>query len=156
MQIPNHTFLVTGGASGLGAATCRRLTAAGANVVIADLNAAAGEALVNELGAKAAFISTDVTSPQSAQAAIDTAIQRFGALDGLVNCAGILGAARIIGKGGPHDLALFEKVIRVNLVGTFNMLRLAAAAMSTNEPDAEGERGVIINTASVAAFEGQI
>jgi NAD(P)-dependent dehydrogenase (short-subunit alcohol dehydrogenase family) len=156
MQIANHTFVITGGASGLGAATCRRLVAAGASVVIADLNAQAGEELTKELAAKAAFISTDVTSAESAQAAIDVAIQRYGALHGLVNCAGILGAARIVGREGPHDLALFEKVIRVNLVGTFNMLRLAAAAMSKNQPDAEGERGVIINTASVAAFEGQI
>jgi NAD(P)-dependent dehydrogenase (short-subunit alcohol dehydrogenase family) len=98
----------------------------------------------------------DVTSEPSAQAAIDLAIQRFGGLQGLVSCAGILGASRIVGREGPHDLALFQKVIQVNLVGTFNMLRLAAAAMSKNEPNAEGERGVIINTASVAAFEGQI
>src|SRR4029453_13670464 len=125
-------------------------------VVIADLNTAAGEALAQELGALAAFISTDVTSEQSAQMAIDAAIKQFGALHGLVNCAGILGAARIAGREGPHDLGLFQKVIQVNLVGTFNMLRLAAAAMTLNLPDAQGERGVIINTASVAAFEGQI
>jgi len=156
MQLSNHTFLITGGASGLGAATCRRFVAAGASVVIADLNVHAGEALAGELAKKAMFVATDVTSPESAQAAIDTAIQRFGILNGLVNCAGILGAARIVGRDGPHDLAIFEKVVRVNLVGTFNMLRLAAAAMSKNQPDAEGERGVIINTASVAAFEGQI
>ncbi len=156
MSPADHIFLITGGASGLGAGTARRLAAAGANVVIADLNQAAGEALASELADKAAFVSTDVSSESSAQAAIDAAIQRFGSLHGLVSCAGILGASRIVGKGGPHDLALFQKVIQVNLVGTFNMLRLAAAAMSKNEPNAEGERGVIINTASVAAFEGQI
>jgi NAD(P)-dependent dehydrogenase (short-subunit alcohol dehydrogenase family) len=156
MLLPNHTFLITGGASGLGAATAKRLAAAGANIFIADLNRSAGEALATELGSKATFIATDVTSEQSAQAAIDTAISRFGSLHGLVNCAGILGAARIVGREGPHDLGLFQKVIQVNLIGTFNMLRLAAAAMSKNEPNTEGERGVIINTASVAAFEGQI
>jgi NAD(P)-dependent dehydrogenase (short-subunit alcohol dehydrogenase family) len=156
MQLVDHAFLVTGAASGLGAGTARRLAAAGANVIIADLNQAAGELLANELAPRATFISTDVTSESSAQAAIDVAIQRFGALHGLVNCAGILGAARLVGKSGPHDLALFQKVIQVNLIGTFNLLRLAAAAMSKNEPNADGERGVIINTASVAAFEGQI
>jgi NAD(P)-dependent dehydrogenase (short-subunit alcohol dehydrogenase family) len=156
MQATNATFLITGGASGLGAGTVQRLAESGANVVIADLNAIAGTALAAELGSKAAFIATDVTSEQSAQAAIDAAISRFGALRGLISCAGILGAARIVGREGPHDLALFQKVIQVNLIGTFNMLRLAATAMSKNEPDAEGERGVIINTASVAAFEGQV
>lgn len=156
MKIANCTVLITGGASGLGAGTARRLVASGANVVIADVNQAAGEALARELGSKTTFVATDVTSEQSAQAAIDTAIIRFGALHGLVNCAGILGAARIVGREGPHDLGLFQKVIQVNLIGTFNMLRLTAAAMSKNEPNAEGERGVIINTASVAAFEGQI
>jgi NAD(P)-dependent dehydrogenase (short-subunit alcohol dehydrogenase family) len=156
MRCATLSFLITGGASGLGAATARRLAAAGANVIIADLNNAAGELLANDLAPRASFISTDVTSESSAQAAIDAAIQRFGSLHGLVSCAGILGAARIVGKNGPHDLALFQKVIQVNLVGTFNMLRLAATAMSKNEPSAEDERGVIINTASVAAFEGQI
>ncbi|HEY2411526.1 MAG TPA: 3-hydroxyacyl-CoA dehydrogenase [Pirellulaceae bacterium] len=156
MQIQGATFLVTGAASGLGAGTARRLAAAGANVLIADLNQAAGEALATELGSQAAFVATDVTSEQSAQAAIDVAISSFGALHGLISCAGILGAARIVGRDGPHDLALFQRVIQVNLIGTFNMLRLAAAAMSKNEPNAEGERGVIINTASVAAFEGQV
>ncbi len=156
MQIENRTFLVTGGASGLGAASARRLAAARANIIIADLQAAAGDALATELGAQAVFVATDVTSEASAQAAIDAAIRRFGGLHGLVNCAGILGAARIVGREGPHDLALFQKVVEVNLIGTFNMLRLAAAVMAKNEPTAEGERGAIINTASVAAFEGQI
>ncbi len=156
MQPSQHSFLITGGASGLGAECVRRLVGAGANAVVADLNAAAGESLAAQLGPKAAFAATDVTSPDSAQAAINLAIQRFGVLHGLVNCAGILGAARIVGREGPHDLGLFQKVIQVNLIGTFNMLRLAAAAMAKNEPNADGEQGVIINTASVAAFEGQI
>ena len=156
MQLAQHTFLITGGASGLGAATARRLAAAGASGVIADLNQAVGAALAAELGPKVAFVATDVTSPESAQAAVNLAVQRFGGLHSLVHCAGILGAARIVGRDGPHDLALFQKVLQVNLVGTFNMLRLAAAAMTQNEPGADGERGVIVNTASVAAFEGQI
>ena len=156
MQIAGMTFLVTGGASGLGAGCARRLVGLGANVVIADLNGAAGQALVQELGRCSLFDSTDVTSAESGQAAVDLAIKEFGALHGLVNCAGILGASRIVGRDGPHDLGLFQKVIAVNLVGTFNMLRLAAAAMAKNEPDAGGERGVIVNTSSVAAFEGQL
>jgi NAD(P)-dependent dehydrogenase (short-subunit alcohol dehydrogenase family) len=156
MQVANRTFLITGGASGLGAGCARRLANLGASVVIADLNAAAGAALASELGEQAVFFVTDVTSEDSAQAAVDQAIKRYGALHGLISCAGILGASRIVGRNGPHDLALFRKVIDVNLIGTFNVLRLAAAAMAKNEPDAEGERGVIVNTASVAAFEGQI
>jgi NAD(P)-dependent dehydrogenase (short-subunit alcohol dehydrogenase family) len=156
MEITGSTILITGGASGLGAGTARRLATAGANIVVADLNQSAGEALTAELGKKVAYVVTDVTSEQSAQAAIEAVINRFGRLDGLVSCAGILGAARIVGREGPHDLALFQKVIHVNLIGTFNMLRLAAAAIAKNEPNADGERGVIINTASVAAFEGQI
>ncbi|HEY2826987.1 MAG TPA: SDR family NAD(P)-dependent oxidoreductase [Pirellulales bacterium] len=156
MQIKDSTFLVTGGASGLGEACARRLAAAEGRVVIADLNDDAGRALAKELGAAARFVRTDVTNSAEAQAAIDTARNEFGSLQGLVQCAGILGAARIVGKERAHDLALFERVIRVNLIGTFNMLRLAAAAMSTNTPNGDGERGVIINTSSVAAFEGQI
>jgi NAD(P)-dependent dehydrogenase (short-subunit alcohol dehydrogenase family) len=156
MTPAGHVFLITGGSSGLGAATCRGLVKAGASVAIADVNTAAGEALASELGSRAVFAQTDVTAEGSGQAAIDAVVQKLGAVHGLVNCAGILGAARIVGREGPHDLALFQKVIQVNLVGTFNMLRLAAAAMAKNEPNEEGERGVIINTASVAAFEGQI
>jgi len=156
MQIAGKTFLITGGASGLGAGCVRRLVAAGANALVADLNDAAGEALAGELGPRARFVRTDVTSADSGQAAIDAATVQFGGLHGLVSCAGILGASRIVGREGPHDLGLFQKVIQVNLVGTFNMLRLAAASMAKNEPDAEGERGVIVNTSSVAAFEGQL
>jgi len=156
MNVAGHTFLVTGGASGLGAACARMFAAADARVVIADLNAAQGEALANELGEVAAFVPTDVTSAASGQAAVQFALDRFGGLQGIVNCAGILGAARVVGKDGPHDLELFARVVQVNLIGTFNMLRLAAAAMQRNVALADGERGVIINTASVAAFEGQI
>lgn len=156
MQLGGNTFLVTGGASGLGEATARHFAQTGANVVIADLNEARGQALASELGAKTLFQKTDVTSPESAQAAVDAARGKFGGLHGLVSCAGILAGSRIVGRDGPHDLALFSKVIQVNLIGTFNMLRLAAAAMSGSEPNAEGERGVIINTASVSVFEGQI
>jgi NAD(P)-dependent dehydrogenase (short-subunit alcohol dehydrogenase family) len=156
MQIKDNTFLVTGGASGLGEACARQLVAAGGRVVIADMNDNAGRALVSELGAAARFVHTDVTNPSDAQTAIDVAKREFGSLHGLVQCAGILGAARILGRESPHDLALFERVVRVNLIGTFNMLRLAAAAMSTNAPNGDGEQGVIINTSSVAAFEGQI
>jgi NAD(P)-dependent dehydrogenase (short-subunit alcohol dehydrogenase family) len=140
----------------LGEACVRRLVAAGGRVVIADLSADAGQKLAAEFPHAARFVQTDVTSPIDAQAAIDTAIREFGALRGLVQCAGILGAARIVGKESPHELALFDRVIQVNLVGTFNMLRLAAAAMSGGKPNAEGERGVIVNTSSVSAFDGQI
>jgi NAD(P)-dependent dehydrogenase (short-subunit alcohol dehydrogenase family) len=156
VEIGQRTFLVAGGASGLGAATSRRLIAREAHVVIADCDAARGEQLVSELGPHARFIATDVTSAASAQAAVDLARQAFGGLHGLVNCAGILRAARVCGRDGPHDLELFRQVIEVNLIGTFNMLRLAAAVMSRAEPSADGERGVIVNTASVSAFEGQI
>lgn len=156
MQVAGHTFLVTGGASGLGAGTVRRLVSLGASVVIADRNTESGEALPRELGERSRFVSTDVSDAVSVKAAVDTTVTQFGRLDGLVNCAGILGAARIVGRDGPHDLDLFRKVIEVNLVGTFNMLRFAADVMSRNEPNADGERGVIVNTASASAFEGQI
>ncbi len=156
MMIQNHNFLVTGGASGLGAATARMLVAAGGKVVIADLNEASGKALAAELGAKARFVATDVADEGSAQAAVKLARDTFGALHGLVNCAGIAPAEKVLGKEGPHRLASFAKAIQVNLAGAFNMLRLAAQAMSANEPNAHGERGVIVNTASVAAFDGQI
>ena len=157
MQLSRHTFLITGGASGLGAACARQFAAAGGRVVIADRNATAGESLASELGASSAhFQSTDVTSAESAQGAVDAAVSKFGGLHGLVNCAGILAGSRIVGRDGPHDLDLFSKVIQVNLIGTFNMLRLAATAMSRNQPNDGGERGVIINTASVSVFEGQI
>lgn len=156
MQIENSVFLVSGAGSGLGEATARMIVAAGGRVVIADVNRTGGEALAAELGAHARFACADVSDETNAQAAVDLAIGQFGALHGLVNCAGIAPAEKVIGRDGPHRLESFATVIRVNLLGTFNMLRLAAVAMGRNEPDAAGERGVIINTASVAAFEGQI
>jgi NAD(P)-dependent dehydrogenase (short-subunit alcohol dehydrogenase family) len=156
MQISKRTFLVTGGGSGLGAATARMLVAAGANVVLADVNPQPGEALAAELGAAARFARTDVTDEAAVTGAIELATRKYGPLSGVVQCAGILGAGRVVGKTGAHELALFKRVIEVNLVGTFNVLRLVAAAISDNPPDEEGERGVIINTASVAAFDGQI
>ena len=156
MRITNNTFLITGGASGLGAACARRLVAAGANVIIADLSDSVGVQLAAELGDNARFVRTDVTDEASVRAAIQTAIDTFGALHGAINCAGILGASRVVGKDGPHDLALFRKVVEVNLVGTFNVDRLAAEAMSKNSPENDGERGVLVNTSSVAAWDGQI
>jgi len=156
MQVNDSTFLISGGGSGLGAACARLFVAAGANVVIADVNSQTGEKLAGELGARARFVQTDVTSEASVQNAVDTALQAFGGLQGAVNCAGIGVAERVVGRSGPHDLELFTRVISVNLIGTFNVIRLAAVAMTRNEPNAGGERGVIINTASVAAFEGQI
>ena len=155
MEITNSTFIVTGGASGLGAATARTLSAAGGNVVIADLNADAGNALAKELG-KARFIKTDVTAEADGKAAVALALKEFGGLQGLVNCAGIAIGEKTVGKDGPHALASFARVIGINLVGTFNMIRLAADAMGKGQANAAGERGVIINTASVAAYDGQI
>lgn len=157
MKIQGSTFLVTGGSSGLGAATAQRLAAAGANVLVADLNSEAGEALAAGLGNNARFAKTDVASAEEVQGAVDTAVATFGGLHGAVNCAGIAIASKVIGRdGSPHDLEAFRKVIQVNLIGTFNVIRLAAAVMVTAEPNAAGERGVIINTASVAAFDGQM
>ena len=153
MEIKGNVFIITGGASGLGAGTARLLAEAGAGVVIADLNEAAGQALATEIGGR--FVRCDVTSEADGQAVV-AAAQSLGRLAGLVNCAGIATANKTVGKNGPHPLDAFDKTIRINLVGTFNMIRLAAAAMVQNTPDSEGERGVIINTASVAAFDGQI
>jgi NAD(P)-dependent dehydrogenase (short-subunit alcohol dehydrogenase family) len=155
MQIKDGVFIVTGGASGLGEGTTRMLSANGASVVIADLQADKGEALAKELGAKVRFVKCDVTSESDGQAAVDAAA-RAGALRGLVNCAGIAIAERTVKKDGPHGLASFARVININLIGTFNMIRLAAVAMAKGQPSASGERGVIVNTASVAAFDGQI
>jgi NAD(P)-dependent dehydrogenase (short-subunit alcohol dehydrogenase family) len=155
MEIKNSTFIVTGGASGLGAATARVIAGAGGNVVIADVNADAGNALARELG-RARFIKTDVTSEADGTAAVALALKDFGGLQGLVNCAGIGAAEKTLGREGPHALASFIRVITINLIGTFNMIRLAADAMSKGQPNAGGERGVIVNTASVAAYDGQI
>ncbi len=156
MQIKNSVFLVTGGASGLGAATARMAIENGGKVVIADMQVEAGEKLAKELGAGARFVKTDVTSEPDAKAAVATAQKEFGGIHVLVNCAGIAIGEKTIGKEGPHQLASFARVIGVNLIGTFNMIRLAADAMAKAGPNAAGERGVIINTASVAAFDGQI
>ncbi|WP_175961907.1 SDR family NAD(P)-dependent oxidoreductase [Burkholderia pyrrocinia] len=153
MEIRGNVFLITGGASGLGAGTARMLAQAGGKVVLADLNEAAGVALATELGG--AFVRCDVSSEADAQAAVDAAT-RAGTLRGLVNCAGIAPAAKTVGKDGAHPLDVFAKTINVNLVGTFNMIRLAAATMAATAPTADGERGVIVSTASVAAFDGQI
>ena len=156
MQIQSKVFLVTGAGSGLGAEVAGMLISSGALVVLADLNREAGEKLAAELGSSACFVETDVANEVSGQSAVNTVIAKFGALHGLVNCAGIAPAEKVAGKDGPHRLDSFAKVININLVGTFNMIRLAADAMLKNEPDAGGERGVIINTASIAAFEGQL
>ncbi len=154
MDIANKTFIVTGGASGLGAGTARMLTENGAKVIIADLQDDVGQALAQELNQT--YVHCDVTSEADGQAAIAAALNSGSPLFGLINCAGVAPASRTVGRDGPHDLALFEKVIRINLIGSFNMCRLAAAAMSDNTPESTGERGVLINTASVAAFDGQI
>jgi NAD(P)-dependent dehydrogenase (short-subunit alcohol dehydrogenase family) len=156
MLLRDRAFLITGGASGLGAACARRFAAAGAHVMLVDLNAAAGEQLGTELGSAARFLQADVTSAETMQRAVDVATEAFGGLHGAINCAGIGLARRTLARDGPHPLDAFVRVINVNLVGTFNTIRLAAAAMARGEPNAAGERGVIINTASVAAFEGQI
>ena len=156
MQIKDKVFLVTGAGSGLGAATARNLAEGGAKVVLLDLNREAGEKVAAELGANARFVETDVASESSAANAVQAAILAFGAIHGLVNCAGVAPAEKVVGKEGPHKLESFTRTININLIGTFNMLRLAAEAMLKNAPDEGGERGVIVNTASVAAFEGQL
>lgn len=156
MDSRGSTFIVTGGASGLGAATARMLVQGGANVVLADLKDDEGRALAVELGAAARYVHTDVADDAGAVAAVAAALDQFGGLSGLVNCAGIVHGEKVVGKEGPHVLAGFSRAITINLVGTFNMIRVAAHAMSTQAPNAGGERGVIVNTASVAAYDGQI
>jgi NAD(P)-dependent dehydrogenase (short-subunit alcohol dehydrogenase family) len=156
VEIQNRTFLISGGGSGLGAATALLLSSNGAKVVIADVNSEKGEALAAEIGGHALFVKTDVTDEESVKNAVGAAISRFGSLHGAVNCAGIGVAEKTIGKEGPHSLAAFKRVIEVNLIGTFNVIRLAAVQMAQQVPAPNGERGVIVNTASVAAFDGQI
>jgi NAD(P)-dependent dehydrogenase (short-subunit alcohol dehydrogenase family) len=153
MEISGKVFIVTGGASGLGEGTARMLAAKGAKVVIADMQAEKGEAIAKELGG--AFVKCDVSQEADGQAVVATAVS-MGKLMGLVNCAGIAPAEKTIGKNGSHSLAVFSKTITVNLVGSFNMIRLAAEAMAKNEPESTGERGAIISTASVAAYDGQM
>ncbi len=153
MDIKNKVFIVTGGASGLGAGTARMLVAEGARVVLADVQDTPGQQLASELGQ--VYVHCDVTREEDGQTVVAAALE-LGPLFGLINCAGVAPASRTVGKNGPHTLELFQKVVMINLVGTFNMCRLAAAAMHENVPEPTGERGVLINTASVAAFDGQI
>jgi len=155
MRIEGCTAIVTGAASGLGHATATGWIATGGNVVLVDLATSDGAAVAAALGDRAAFAPADVTDPVAVQAAVDLACQQFGRLDVAVNCAGIGTAARVLGREGAHDLDKFRRTIEVNLIGTFNVLRLAAVAMAGND-EVDGERGVIVNTASIAAFEGQI
>lgn len=165
MQIQQKTFLVTGGASGLGFATAKMIVENGGNAVLLDVNEEAGQKAELELGKQARFAKTDVSDEGQVLDAIDLAISTFGGINGVANCAGIGPAQRVVGKNGPHALGLFSKIIQINLIGTFNVIRLAAAVMQNNVPASpqyggteggSGERGVIINTASVAAFDGQI
>ena len=156
MQIENRVFLVTGAGSGLGAAVARMAVGAGARAVLLDVNAEAGAAMAAELGAAARFVRTDVTSGPEGEAAIAAALEAFGRIDVAVNCAGVAPGEKIVGREGPHGLESFARAIQINLIGTFNMLRLAADAMAKNAPGEGGERGVIVNTASIAAYDGQI
>jgi len=156
MQFAQHTFLIAGGGSGLGAATAKHFTRLGANVVIADINKDGGQQTASEIGANARFIETNVTDEASVEAAVALCVSAFGGIHGAVNCAGVAPGERVVGKAGPHSLANFSRTVSINLIGTFNVIRLAAHAISTQAPSASGERGVIINTSSVASFEGQI
>lgn len=156
MEINNNTFVVTGGSSGLGEAVARRLVGLGASVILADVNEERGVSLAEELGSQAVFCKTDIADEQSAKNCMEVAVKQFGALSGLVNCAGIPVAERVLGREAIHSLESFGRVLQVNLLGTFNMIRLASSVMSEQVAQATGERGVIINTASVAAFDGQI
>jgi NAD(P)-dependent dehydrogenase (short-subunit alcohol dehydrogenase family) len=156
MRVEGTSALVAGGASGLGESSTRHLHDAGANVVIADLNREKGEALAGELGERTSFVEANVLEAEQVQAAVEAAAGGPGDLRISVCCAGIGWAQRTVSKQGPHDLEIFSNVVKVNLIGTFNVLRLAASAMASNEPNAGGERGVCVNTASIAAFDGQI
>jgi 3-hydroxyacyl-CoA dehydrogenase / 3-hydroxy-2-methylbutyryl-CoA dehydrogenase len=156
MEIRNHTFIVTGGASGLGEATARTIVSEGGNAAVFDLADDAGRNLTDALGRSAIYCHTDVGDEDSTAAAIEQTMKTFGAVHGVINCAGIAPGAKVVGKKGPMPLDKFTAAIRVNLTGTFNVIRLAAEKMIANPPNADGERGVVINTASVAAFEGQI
>jgi NAD(P)-dependent dehydrogenase (short-subunit alcohol dehydrogenase family) len=154
MHVKDKVFMVSGAASGLGAATARMLAQAGARLMLVDLNAEALQAQATEL--EAGYAVADITQADAAQAAVDMALHGFGELHGLVNCAGVVAGEKILGKQGAHSLDSFSRIININLIGTFNLLRLAAEAISKSTANAEGERGVIINTASVAAFDGQV
>ncbi|MDE0856090.1 MAG: SDR family NAD(P)-dependent oxidoreductase [Nevskia sp.] len=156
MQIEDRVYIIPGGAPGLGAGTARHLARLGGKVLVADLNEIAGQALINELGASVRFVRADVTAEADAQAAVAAAIESFGALHGLVNCAGIAIGEKVLGKDGPHALASFARCLNINVVGSFNFIRLAAQQMARQAANEEGERGVLINTASIAAYDGQI
>jgi NAD(P)-dependent dehydrogenase (short-subunit alcohol dehydrogenase family) len=156
LQVGESTFFITGGGSGLGAATARLLAENGAHVALADVDEEAGEQMASQIGSGAEFVRTDVTDEESVQDALDSVVDIFGSLNGAVNCAGIGPAAKVVGKKGVHDLGLFTKTVEINLVGTFNVIRFAAVRLAENELGEDGERGVIINTASVAAYDGQI
>src|SRR5499425_2553471 len=156
MQLAGSVAVITGGASGLGAATARLFAGAGAKLALWDLNVEAGNALAADLGSNGIFVKTDVTNSEVVQRALTQVQERFGSIHIVINCAGIATAERVIGRQGPLPLERFAQVIQINLIGTFNVIRLAAALMMQNTPNADGERGVIISTASVAAFEGQI
>ncbi|HBI04480.1 MAG TPA: 3-hydroxyacyl-CoA dehydrogenase [Paenibacillaceae bacterium] len=156
MIIQGKTAVISGGASGLGEATARRLMHEGTNVVLLDINEEKGAILAEEFGERALFIKTNIVETESIEAAMDLAAERFGSIDIVVNCAGIVAGMKVAGKKGPHDLDIFKKVIDVNLIGVFDLVRQAASKMLSNEINEEGGKGVIINTASVAAFDGQI
>ncbi|AOJ77058.1 3-hydroxyacyl-CoA dehydrogenase [Burkholderia ubonensis] len=156
MNIKDRVFMITGAGSGLGAAVARMVVEHGGKAVLLDVNDEAGARLARELGAAARFVKTDVTSEADGQAALAATLDAFGRIDGLVNCAGVAPGEKVVGRDGPHRLASFARAVSINLVGTFNMIRLAADAMSKQDADANGERGVIVNTASIAAFDGQI
>lgn len=156
MRIDESVFLISGGASGLGLATARELVGQGGKAVLLDINAEAGQQALAELGANAHFVRADITREEDGSAAVAQVLEAFGALHGLVNCAGVAPAEKVLGRNGAHGLDSFRRTVEVNLIGSFNLLRLAAEAMAQNAPNVEGERGVIINTASVAAFDGQM
>lgn len=156
MQIKGHTFLVTGAGSGLGAATARMIAETGGRVVIADINVGAGQETAAALGEQARFVTVDVCDADQVAQAVRLAVEQLGGLHGAISCAGIAPGEKVLGREGPHSLDNFRRTVDINLVGTFNLVRLAAAAMADNAPDADGGRGVLINTASIAAFDGQI
>ena len=156
MQIASHAFLVTGGGSGLGSETANMLLENGGKVLIADVNEPAGKEMTAAVGGTVHFVKCDVTDEASMQSAVDACVAKFGAIHGLVNCAGVAPGERVVGRNGPHALASFARAVNINLVGTFNAIRLAAAKMSVQAPQPSGERGVIVNTSSVASMDGQI
>jgi NAD(P)-dependent dehydrogenase (short-subunit alcohol dehydrogenase family) len=156
MQANEIKALITGGVSGLGLAVARKVVALGGQAVLLDINDAAAQAAVTELGGAASYIRTDVSSEQEVQDAVSGAVERMGMINAAVNCAGIIGAARVLGREAPMPLEFFSRVIQINLIGSFNVCKAAGAAMESNEPGPDGARGVIVNTASVAAFDGQI